>query len=228
MHVVRRGAWRGSAWPVRYYPAYPRPTAATRPARSASGAVPRQSYLPIPVASLRNVTEKSALGVTRHQRHFRYSTGIRQRCTGRGVDQLVGHDAAPLLHPPLQRTQVRSAETIRFRILQPAQQCHRAGVRIFLQPPQHVAPHTFEGIGPCSPGVRRSRPQFSCDLLMLLTPAVGQLGQKSFQALASRCRPEFRGHERRQRRLGFPDCVQQRHWVQCGSAFAECSLGLGR
>ena len=63
-----------------------------------------------------------------HQRHFRYSTGIRQRCSGRGVDQLVGHDASPLLHPPLQRTQVSPAETIRFSFLQPAQQCYRSGV----------------------------------------------------------------------------------------------------
>ena len=180
-----------------------------------------------PVASLRNVTENSAFGITRHQRHFRYSTGIRQRCSGRGVDQLVGHDASPLPHPPPQRTQVRSAETIRFRLLQPALLRHRAGVRIFLQPAQHVASHTFEGILTRSPGVWRSRPRFSCDLLMLHTPPVGQPGQKAFQALAPRRGPEFRGHERRQRRLGFPDCVQQRHWVQCGSAFAECSLGLG-
>ena len=149
-------------------------------------------------------TEKSAPGVTRHQRHFRYSTGIRQRCSGRGVDQLVGHDASPPLHPPLQRTRVRSAETIRGRLLQPAQQYHRAGVRIFLQPPQHVAPHTFEGIGPRSPGVRRSRPRFSCDLLMFLTPAVGQPGQKAFQALAPRRGPEFRGHERRPAPTGLP------------------------
>ena len=76
----------------------------------------RRRWPVIPVASLRNVTENSALGVTRHQRHFRYSTGIRQRCSGRGVDQLVGHDSSP----PLQRTQVRSTETIRFRLLQPA------------------------------------------------------------------------------------------------------------
>ena len=109
-------------------------------------ACPASTILAGPVASLRIVTGKSALGVTRHQRHFRYSTGIRQRCSRRGVDQLVGHDAAPLLHPPLQRAQVSPAETIRFSLLQPARQCHRAGVRIFLQPPQHIAPHTFEGI----------------------------------------------------------------------------------
>ena len=35
---VRLGAWRGSAWPVRYYPAYPRATATTHPARTVPGA----------------------------------------------------------------------------------------------------------------------------------------------------------------------------------------------
>ena len=35
---VQRGAWHGSAWPVRYYPAYPRATAATQPARTVLGA----------------------------------------------------------------------------------------------------------------------------------------------------------------------------------------------
>ena len=34
----RRGAWHGSAWPVRYYPAYPRATATTQPARTVPGA----------------------------------------------------------------------------------------------------------------------------------------------------------------------------------------------
>ena len=31
-HEVRRGAWHGSAWPVRYYPASLPATAATQPA----------------------------------------------------------------------------------------------------------------------------------------------------------------------------------------------------
>ena len=30
----RRGAWHGSAWPARYYPAYPRATAAAQPDRT--------------------------------------------------------------------------------------------------------------------------------------------------------------------------------------------------
>ena len=37
MREVRLGAWRGSAWPVRYYPAYPRATATTHPARTVPG-----------------------------------------------------------------------------------------------------------------------------------------------------------------------------------------------
>ena len=38
IHEGRLGAWYGSAWPVRYYPAYPRATAATHPARTVPGA----------------------------------------------------------------------------------------------------------------------------------------------------------------------------------------------
>ena len=57
----------------------------------------------------------------------------RHGLTSRGVDQLFGHDAAPLLHPALQRTQVSPAEPIRFSLLQSAQQYHRTGVRVFLQ-----------------------------------------------------------------------------------------------
>ena len=38
MHEVRRGAWHGSTWLVRYYPAYPRATAAAQPARTVPGA----------------------------------------------------------------------------------------------------------------------------------------------------------------------------------------------
>ena len=33
-HEVRRGAWHGSIWPVRYYPASLPATAATQPART--------------------------------------------------------------------------------------------------------------------------------------------------------------------------------------------------
>ena len=34
----RRGAWHGSVWPVRYYPAYPPAIATTQPARTVPGA----------------------------------------------------------------------------------------------------------------------------------------------------------------------------------------------
>ena len=37
-HEVGLGAWRGSGWPVRYYPEYPRATSATQPARTVPGA----------------------------------------------------------------------------------------------------------------------------------------------------------------------------------------------
>ena len=135
--------------------------------------VPRQAYLPVPVASSRNVTEKSALRIIRRQRYFRHSNRVCQACFGRSVDQLVGHDASPLLHPSLQRTQVRPAESIRFSFLPPAQQCHCAGVRVLLQPAQHVAPHALERNLPRSPGAWRPRPQFTFGMLLLLTPPVG-------------------------------------------------------
>ena len=38
MPAWRRGAWHGSVWPVRYCPAYPQATAATRLARTVPGA----------------------------------------------------------------------------------------------------------------------------------------------------------------------------------------------
>ena len=38
IHEGRLGAWHGSAWLVRYYPAYPRATAAAHPARTVPGA----------------------------------------------------------------------------------------------------------------------------------------------------------------------------------------------
>ena len=93
-----------------------------------------------PVASLGNVTETLAPGIRSHQGHFRHCREFRHGLASRGVDQLFGHDAAPLLHPALQGPQLSPAEAIRFSLLQSAQQCHRAGVRVFLQPGQHVAP----------------------------------------------------------------------------------------
>ena len=38
MRAWRRGAWYGSVWPFRCYPAYPQATEATQPARSVPGA----------------------------------------------------------------------------------------------------------------------------------------------------------------------------------------------
>ena len=52
---------------------------------------------------------------------------------GRGVDQLFGHDAAPLLHSALQRAQVSVAETVGMGWLQPVQQGDGLGVRVFRQ-----------------------------------------------------------------------------------------------
>ena len=54
------------------------------------------------------------------QRYFRHSIVVRERSVGRSVDQFACHDASPLLHPPLQRTQVSPAEPIRFSLLQSA------------------------------------------------------------------------------------------------------------
>ena len=104
--------------------------------------------LPDPVASLENVAENSAPWIARRQRHFRQSTEFGRRSFGRGIHQLVGHDAPLLLHPPLQRAQVRPAESVRVICLQPTQQRHRTGVRVFLQSLQHFAPHALEGVFP--------------------------------------------------------------------------------
>ena len=57
-------------------------------------------------------------------------------------------------------------------------------------------------------------------------PLAGKTGQKPLQALATGCRPELRGSERCQGRLGFPESVQQSHRVQCGPAFTQPSLRI--
>ena len=79
----------------------------------------------LPVASLRNVTETLALGIRSIQVQFRHSVELRRRCFRRCVDQIVRHDASPLLHPLPQRLQVLPTETIRFGRLQSVQQYHR-------------------------------------------------------------------------------------------------------
>ena len=66
-----------------------------------------------PVASLRNVTETLAPGIHSNQRQFRQSI---QFCVGRfspGVNQLFGHDAAPLFQSALHGSQLCLAEAVR-------------------------------------------------------------------------------------------------------------------
>jgi hypothetical protein len=66
---------------------------------------PRQLFLPIPAASLREECyRKLSTGGTHGKRYARYSTAVERRSFGRNIDQLVCHDASPLLHPPLERT----------------------------------------------------------------------------------------------------------------------------
>ena len=76
--------------------------------------VPRQLFLPVPVASLKNVTEISALGTTFNQRQFPQRMFVPRSFTGNGVDQFTGHDTPPLLHPPLQSAQVSPVEPVRI------------------------------------------------------------------------------------------------------------------
>ena len=48
---------------------------------------------------------------------------------------------------------------------------------VFLQPPQHVAPHALKGVLPSSPGARRLHPGLPIGLLLLLTPSIRRPGQ---------------------------------------------------
>ena len=61
-----------------------------------------------PIASPKNVTENSALWIPRCRRHFRQSGWVLQRSLGLGVDQIVCHDASPLLHFALSGADVGS------------------------------------------------------------------------------------------------------------------------
>ena len=66
-----------------------------------------------PVASRENVTETLALGIRPNQRQFRQSI---QFCVGffsPGVNQLFGHDAAPLFQSALQGSQLCLGEAVR-------------------------------------------------------------------------------------------------------------------
>ena len=76
--------------------------------------VPRQLFLPVPVASLKNVTEISALGTTFNQRQFPQQMFVPRSFTGYRVDQFTGHDTPPLLHPPLQSAPVGPVKPVRI------------------------------------------------------------------------------------------------------------------
>ena len=85
---------------------------------------PRQLFLPIPAASLREECyRKLSTGGTHGKRYARYSTAVERRGFGRNIDQLVCHDASPLLHTlrwnvrTLKRTQVSPAESVWLSIL---------------------------------------------------------------------------------------------------------------
>ena len=52
-----------------------------------------------PIASPKNVTENSALWIPRCQRHFRHSGRVRQRSSGRGLDQLMPRRCCTLRYP---------------------------------------------------------------------------------------------------------------------------------
>ena len=83
--------------------------------------VPRQAFLPIPVASTRSVTEISALEIVHRKRQYGQVASVSRNVCRPCVDQLAGHDASPFLHPPLRRPHVNSAETLRLSLLQPLQ-----------------------------------------------------------------------------------------------------------
>ena len=60
-----------------------------------------------PVASPKNVTETLALGIRSGQRQHQQSTGCRRAGVGRSINEILGHDAAPLFHPALHGSQLR-------------------------------------------------------------------------------------------------------------------------
>ena len=75
--------------------------------------VSRVNYYCRPVASPENVTETLAPGISSRQRHSRQSAGWRWCCSSPGVNQLLGHDAAPLFQPALHGSQLGLAEPVR-------------------------------------------------------------------------------------------------------------------
>ena len=99
MHEGRLGAWHGSAWPVRYYPAYPRATAAAHPARTVPGA-------PVPgVSPVRACSDKpinaTALASRKDEVKRRCRTVLQSR-----AEELLRHSQARFhnssnVHPTL-------------------------------------------------------------------------------------------------------------------------------
>ena len=107
-----------------------------------------------PVASPKNVTETLAPGTCPNQRQFRQSVRLCEGLSSPGVNQFFGHDAAPLFHSALHGSQLHLAETARMLRLQLGHQRLAGSIRFGMQPDQHVAPNTLEGIlaGPPVPG----------------------------------------------------------------------------
>ena len=120
----------------------------------------------------------------------------------------------PLLRPALQRSQLWVGESSGMVIPQPFQQRLGRDVRVFLQPPQHIAPNSFEGIFTRSPIAGSAHTSRMGRTRLSLTPSTGQSGEEPVQAFAQRSLSKSRGGDRCQGRLSFPNGVRQRHRVQ--------------
>ena len=141
------------------------------------------------IASPEDVTEILALISNPNQDQFHLLARFRCRFIRRGVEQSLGHDAAPFLHPALQRSQLSIFEPARIGLAYFCQQILGVCVWVFLKPQKHVAPHAFEGIFPGTPVASRAHlvpvggPGFP------LLPQVGQRGQEPVNALTKRNPP---------------------------------------
>ncbi len=175
----------------------------------------------LPVASPKNVTETLALGIRSKQVQFRQSSWFRRACVGRSINEIFGHDAPPIFHPALQGSQLRFGETVRVFRLQPCHQRLARGIRLCLQPPQHVAPNALEGVLARAPMPRTSHSRGVCGTCFALPPQIGQLGEEPFEAFSCWRFPHTRRRGCHQRRLGFTDGVQQQHRVQPSPIFLK-------
>ena len=99
-----------------------------------------------------------------------------------GVDQPLGHDAAPIPHPVSQRSQVGIAESTRMKAAQRFQQHLGRGVRIIFQPPRYVAPFAFERTLAVSPVARFPDPARMGGPRPFLLPQAGKPGREPVQA----------------------------------------------